>query len=86
MANVEIYTRNLCWFCDRARKLLNARGIPFREYNASHEPDRRAEMIERSGRKTFPQVFIDGRHIGGSDDLVAFDRSGELERTLAKAS
>lgn len=86
MAKVEIYTRDMCWFCDRARKLLAHRDVAFVEYNASREPERRAEMIQRSGRTTFPQIFIDDRHIGGSDELVAFERSGELERTLAGAS
>lgn len=83
MAKVEIYTKFLCPFCTRAKKLLEAKGAAFEEYDISMGGPKRAEMIERSGgRTTVPQVFIDGRHIGGSDDLAALDRTGGLEPLL----
>lgn len=83
MAKVEIYTKFLCPFCTRAKKLLETKGAAFEEYDISMGGPKRAEMIERSGgRTTVPQVFIDGRHIGGSDDLAALDRTGGLEPLL----
>jgi len=83
MAKVEIYTKFLCPFCTRAKKLLEAKGAAFEEYDISMGGPKRAEMIERSGgRTTVPQIFIDGRHIGGSDDLAALDRTGGLEPLL----
>lgn len=83
MAKVEIYTKFLCPFCTRAKKLLEAKGAAFEEYDISMGGPKRAEMIERSGgRTTVPQIFIDGRHIGGSDDLAALDRAGGLEPLL----
>lgn len=83
MAKVEIYTKFLCPFCTRAKKLLEAKGAAFEEYDISMGGPKRAEMIERSGgRTTVPQIFINGRHIGGSDDLAALDRAGGLEPLL----
>ncbi|TNB49382.1 MULTISPECIES: glutaredoxin 3 [Martelella] len=85
MANVEIYTREFCGFCARAKKLLADKGVDFTEYNATETPDVRAKMIERSnGGSTFPQIFIDDRHIGGCDDLLALDRAGQLDPLLAR--
>lgn len=85
MPKVEIYTRDFCGFCTRAKGLLSSKGIAFTEYNASKSADYRAEMIQRSGRTTFPQVFIGERHIGGSDDLAAFARSGDLDALTKSA-
>ncbi len=85
MANVEIYTREFCGFCARAKKLLADKGVDFTEYNATETPDVRAKMIERAnGGSTFPQIFIDDRHIGGCDDLFALDRAGQLDPLLAR--
>jgi glutaredoxin 3 len=80
---VEIYTTFFCPFCWRAKKLLNAKGVPFEEFDVDSDPRLRAEMTERShGGRTVPQVFIDGKPVGGSDDLAALEASGELDRLL----
>ncbi|MFN3370470.1 MAG: glutaredoxin 3 [Sphingomonadaceae bacterium] len=84
MAKVEIYTKFLCPYCTRAKSLLKAKGAVFEEYDITMGGPRRAEMIQRAnGRTTVPQVFIDGRHIGGSDDLAALDAAGGLDPLLA---
>lgn len=83
MARVEIYTKMGCPFCARAKALLERKGVEFTEYHAAEEPAMKEQMIERSGRRTYPQVFIDGRHIGGSDDLASFDQQGGLDPLLA---
>lgn len=83
MPDVEIYTGPLCGFCHRARRLLAGKGVEFREIDLGRAPERRAEMIARAdGRTTVPQVFVDGRHLGGSDDLARLDAEGELDRLL----
>ncbi len=87
MAKVEIYTSPLCPYCWRAKRLLGAKGVAFEEIDLWTDPARRSEMIERSeGRTTVPQIFIDGRLIGGSDDLHELERRGELDRLLAGAT
>lgn len=84
MAKVEIYTSPLCPYCWRAKRLLGAKGVTFEEIDLWAEPARRPEMIERAGgRTTVPQIFIDGRPVGGSDDLYELERRGELDRLLA---
>ncbi|NLS25401.1 Glutaredoxin 3 [Sphingomonas sp. S2M10] len=84
MAKVEIYTKAFCPYCTRAKQLLTAKGADFEEYDITMGGPKRAEMLERApGRTTVPQVFIDGRHIGGSDDLAALDRKGGLDPLLA---
>lgn len=84
MARIEIYTKFLCPYCTRARALLKQKGVDFEEYDITMGGPRRAEMLERSnGRTTVPQIFIDGRHIGGSDDLAALDQAGGLDPLLA---
>jgi glutaredoxin 3 len=84
MANVEIYTKAFCPYCSRAMKLLASKGVEPQEYDITMGGPQRAEMIGRAGgRTTVPQVFIDGRHIGGSDDLAALDRQGKLDPLLA---
>jgi len=84
LATVEIYTQARCSYCARAKNLLDGRGTAYREIDAPNGSPERAEAIERSnGRTSVPQIFIDGLHIGGSDDLGALDRSGELDRLLA---
>lgn len=83
MAKIEIYTKDWCPYCSRAKSLLKTKGSVFEEISISDHPERRGEMIERAGgRTTVPQIFIDGRHIGGCDDLVALDRSGGLDPLL----
>lgn len=83
MASVDIYTRQFCGYCAAAKKLLETKGVPYREYDATNAPEIRQEMMDRSGRKTFPQIFIDGAHVGGCDDLHALERSGKLDPMLA---
>lgn len=83
MATIEIYTKAFCPYCARAMKLLAGKGVTPQEFDITMGGPQRAEMLERSGgRSTVPQVFIDGRHIGGSDDLAALDRAGELDPLL----
>jgi glutaredoxin 3 len=83
MPNVEIYTQPWCPFCERATHLMATKGVPFKEINAPHGSEARIEARERSGgRTTVPQIFIDGKHIGGCDDLVALDRAGKLNSLL----
>jgi glutaredoxin 3 len=83
MAQVEMYTTMFCPYCTRARTLLRNKGVPFVDIDILEQPERRAEMIQRAGgRSTVPQIFIDGAHIGGCDDLVALDRAGELDLKL----
>jgi glutaredoxin 3 len=85
MAKIEIYTKAFCPYCTRAKRLLDSKGAAFEEFDITMGGERRAEMIQRaSGRTTVPQVFIDGRHIGGSDDLAALDRQGGLDPLLAQ--
>ena len=84
MATVEIYTKAFCPYCSRAMRLLADKGVELQEYDITFGGPQRAEMIQRAqGRTTVPQVFIDGRHIGGSDDLAALDRQGGLDPLLA---
>jgi glutaredoxin 3 len=83
MAEVEIYTTPLCPYCWRAKRLLNKKGIAFVEIDLWQHPQRRPEMIERTGgRRTVPQLFVDGRAIGGSDELAALEGRGELDVML----
>jgi glutaredoxin 3 len=82
MAQVEIYTTMWCPYCARARALLQKKGVRFTEFDIDDEPSRRSEMIRRAGRTSVPQIFIDGEHIGGCDDMVALDRAGKLDPKL----
>jgi len=83
MAAVEIYTAMLCPYCHRAKTLLSSKGVDFTEIDVTFDSQAREAMMERaSGQRTVPQVFIDRRHVGGSDELRALDESGELDRLL----
>ncbi len=84
MAKIEIFTKAFCPYCTRAKALLDSKHADYEEIDISMGGPRRAEMIDRShGRMTVPQVFIDGKHIGGSDDLAALDARGGLDPLLA---
>lgn len=84
MADVVIYTKPGCPYCSAAKTLLTKKGVEFREIVASNDPEKKQEMIKRSGgRMTFPQVFVGEKHIGGSDDLHALDARGGLDPLLA---
>ncbi|MFZ5671056.1 MAG: glutaredoxin 3 [Pseudomonadota bacterium] len=83
MAQVTIFTRPFCGYCARALSLLEGKGADVVEIDAGMDPALRQEMMQRSGRSTFPQIFVGDRHIGGCDDMMALDRAGELDSLLA---
>ncbi|MEL6436550.1 MAG: glutaredoxin 3 [Pseudomonadota bacterium] len=84
MADVVIYTRQLCGFCTAAKRLLDGKGVSYREFDATFKPDLKREMVQKSnGRATFPQIFVGQTHVGGFDDLNALERSGKLDPLLA---
>jgi glutaredoxin 3 len=86
MAEVEIYTQDWCPYCVRAVRLLQKKGVAFREIDAPQGSAARQESIRRSGGVTsVPQIFIDGRHVGGSDDLMALEAAGKLDPLLRAA-
>ena len=78
MARVKLYTTPSCPFCVRAKRLLEARGIPFEEVDVGGDDALREEIMQRTGRRTVPQIFIDERSIGGFEELAALDAAGEL--------
>ena len=83
MPEIEIYTQPWCPFCERAVHILTTKGVEFREINAPNGSPERREASERSGgRSSVPQIFIDGSHVGGCDDIVALDRAGKLDPLL----
>jgi glutaredoxin 3 len=83
MSKIEIYTRKFCGYCSAAKDLLAKKGVAFNEFDASADSQLRAEMVQRSnGGRTFPQIFIDGRHIGGCDELYDLDQAGKLDPLL----
>ena len=83
MAQIEIYTKAFCPYCSRAMTLHASKGVTPEEYDITMGGPKRAEMLERAnGRTTVPQVFIDGAHVGGSDDLAALERDGKLDALL----
>jgi glutaredoxin 3 len=83
MAKVEMYSTMFCPYCARARSLLQRKGVSFSDIDVDAEPMRRDEMVKRAnGRYTVPQIFIDGEHIGGSDELMALESAGKLDAKL----
>ena len=82
MAKVEMYTKAFCPFCIKAKSLLKNKGVEFTDIPAAIDRDKRKEMNERSGRNTFPQIFIDDKHIGGCDDIFALENAGKLDPLL----
>ena len=85
-AQVPMYATDWCPFCVRAEKLLVSKGANVKKINVEEQPDRRAEMVEMTGRRTVPQIFIGDRHVGGHDDLVALERVGDLDALLKNIS
>ncbi|MBA4011159.1 MAG: glutaredoxin 3 [Phenylobacterium sp.] len=84
MAEVTIYTKPYCPYCIRAVSLLEKKGVAFQEIEASGDPEKRQEMVQRAnGRATFPQIFIGEQHIGGCDDMMALEYDGKLDALLA---
>ena len=82
MAQIEIYTTPICPYCLRAKQYLTKKGYSFDEINVARDPERRQEMMQRSGGHTVPQIFIDDKAIGGCDDLFYLASVGELEEML----
>jgi len=86
MSKVEIYTSPFCGYCARAKSLLGRKNVDFIEYDVMADSSLRDEMVQRAGGRTsVPQIFIDGRHVGGSDELHALDSAGKLDPMLAGA-
>lgn len=82
MPYIELYTKDWCPYCDRAKALLRSKGLAYEEIDVTENSDREEEMTQRSQRRSVPQIFINGTHVGGSDDLAAINSSGELGRML----
>jgi glutaredoxin 3 len=82
MVQVLMYTTGYCPFCEQARGLLQAKNVSFTDLRIDDKPELREEMMRKSGRRTVPQIFIDGQHIGGCDDLYALDSQGKLDQLL----
>jgi len=84
MATVEIYTTNYCPYCAKAKRLLDAKDVDFAEIDVTNDDEAREALVRKSdGRRTVPQIFIDGKGIGGCDDLHALEESGELDKLLS---
>ena len=84
--DVTMYSTGWCPYCERARGLLQRKGVAFNEVKVDEDPTQRDTMLRRSGgRRTVPQIFIGDRHVGGFDDLHALDRAGELDKLLGRA-
>jgi glutaredoxin 3 len=82
--DVVMYTTNWCGYCERARRVFASRNVPIREVDVEASPENRAEMQNRSGRRSVPQIFIGELHVGGSDDLLAMEASGKLDGLLGR--
>ena len=84
MAKIQIYTKAFCPYCTRAMRLLADKGVEVEEFDITMGGPKRKEMLERApGHTTVPSIFIDGKHVGGSDDLAALDRQGKLDALLS---
>ena len=86
MADVLVYTTDPCSFCTRVKQLLDARGIAYSEVNLARDPAGRAELVQRTGMMSFPQVLVDGEVIGGFQETIAADRSGRLTQLIERAA
>ena len=84
MAKIEIYTTPFCGYCARAKSLLDSKGADYEESDVMMDDKKRTEMRARANRTTVPQIFINGQHIGGSDDLAALEQAGKLDALLAQ--
>ena len=83
MEHVTIYTTPICGYCERAKRLLQAKGVAYEEINVAMDAGLRREMMQRSGgRQTVPQIFVGSLHVGGSDELAALERKGKLDGLL----
>lgn len=86
MSDVVVYTTDYCPYCTRAKALLDKRGIAYEEVDVSSDPAKRQWLVATTGRRTVPQVFVKGQPVGGSDELHALDRSGELAKMLSSGA
>ena len=82
MKPVTIYTTQACPYCVRAKRLLQRKNVPYEEIDVGWDDDARTKLVQRTGRRTVPQIFIGERHVGGSDDLYALEQQGELDALL----
>lgn len=83
MATVTIYTTTYCSYCRAAKAFLTRKGVAFEEIDVTNDPQQRAELVARTGRRTVPQIFVCSESVGGYDDLVELNRSGKLDERLA---
>jgi len=83
---VVIYTTKICPYCIRAKSFLSAKGIAYREIDVSDDTETRTKLVEWTGQRTVPQIFVWGRSIGGCDDMLALHREGRFEPLLSKPS
>lgn len=83
MASIEVFSTAVCPYCVRAKQLLDSLGARYQEVRIDADPAKRDEMISRSGRRTVPQIFINGQSVGGCDDLYALHRAGKLQPLLS---
>ncbi|WP_444926226.1 glutaredoxin 3 [Microbulbifer sp. TRSA002] len=85
MQNVVIYTTRFCPYCIRAKQLLDSKGVAYREIPVDNNPGLRAEMADKAGRRSVPQIWIGDKHVGGCDELMALERGGRLDKLLKAA-
>jgi glutaredoxin 3 len=85
MADVQVYVTTYCPYCVRAKGLLNRKKVAFTEINVDDDPEKRAWLAKATGQRTVPQIFIDGKSVGGSDDLHDLERLGELDKLLGRS-
>jgi len=83
MADVVVYTTQVCPYCVRAKQLLQRKGVPYREIDVSFDAEERMALVRRTGQRTVPQIFINDQPIGGCDDLYALERAGQLDPLLS---
>ncbi|HEY7871570.1 MAG TPA: glutaredoxin 3 [Rudaea sp.] len=86
MPKIELYTSSNCAYCVAAKNLLKSRGLDYEEIRVDLDASRRDEMLARAQRRTVPQIFVNDRHVGGYDDLVAAERSGELAKLIGSGT
>jgi len=84
MAKVTMYSTGVCPYCQMAERLLTAKGVAIDKVRIDLQPERRTEMMEKTGRRTVPQIYVGDTHVGGYDDLAALDRAGKLDELLQR--
>ena len=84
MSDVVLYTTRYCPYCVRAKQLLSSKGVSFQDIPVDNDPEKRDEMMQKSGRHTVPQIWIGGTHVGGCDELYDLERQGKLDGMLRR--